>query len=60
MISRIGIFRIADLQVLLMLVQYRLLNVITMGQTKSDNINRMITIADEFYLVIFSEWNIEI
>ena len=31
------------------------LSVITLGQTKSDNINRMITITDDVYLVIFSK-----
>ena len=31
-----------------------LLNVITLGQTKSDNIIRIITITDEFYLEIYS------
>jgi hypothetical protein len=34
-------------------VQWKPLNVITLGQTKSDNINRMITITGCFYLVIF-------
>jgi len=29
--------------------------VITVGQTKSDNIHRMITINGEFYLVTFSK-----
>jgi len=32
-------------------------NVITLGQTKSDNINRMIALTDDFYLVIFTAWN---
>ena len=33
---------------------------ITMGQTKSDNINRMITITGDFYLVILSKWDFQI
>jgi hypothetical protein len=33
--------------------------VITLGQIKSDNINRIITITDCFYLVSFSEWDYE-
>ena len=36
----------------------KLLNVITSGQTKSDNINRMITIADDFCSVFFSKWDL--
>ncbi len=40
-----------------MFVQYKPLNVITSGQAKSDNINRMITIAGCFYLVGFSKWD---
>ena len=28
----------------------------TLGHTKSDNINRMITVTDDFYLVILSKW----
>ena len=32
---------------------------ITLGQTKSDYINQMITITDYFYLVIFSKWDVE-
>ncbi len=43
------------------------LNVIILGQTKSitlpgppnDNINPMITITDEIYLPIFSNWDLE-
>jgi len=31
---------------------------ITLDQTNSDNINRMITITDDFYLDIFSKWNV--
>ena len=31
----------------------------TLGQIKSDHINQMITIADDFYLVIFSKWDFE-
>ena len=34
------------------LIQLKPLNVITLGQTKSDNINRMITITDHFYIVM--------
>ena len=30
---------------------------ITLGQTKSDNINRMITITSHFYLDILSQWD---
>ena len=32
---------------------------ITLGQTESDNINRMITIKDDFYLVIFNKWHVQ-
>ncbi len=35
------------------------LNVITYGQTKSDNINQMITITGCFYLLSFSKWDYE-
>ena len=35
------------------------LNVMTLGKTKSDNINQMITIIGDFYLVIFSKWNVK-
>ncbi len=35
------------------------LNVITLGQTKSDNINRMITIAGYSCLVSFSRWDFD-
>ncbi len=38
-------------------VQWKPLNVITLGQTTRDHINRMQTISDEFYLLIFSEWD---
>ena len=42
-------------------VQYKpKLNEITLGQTKSDIINRMITISDDFYKVIFCKWDVEI
>ena len=41
------------------MLQYKPLKVISLGQTKSDNINRMITITHDFYLVIFSGWAIE-
>ena len=41
------------------ILQQNLLNVITLGQTKSDTIYRMITITDDFYLQgIFSKWDI--
>jgi hypothetical protein len=40
-------------------IQWKPLNVITLGQTKSDNINRMITITGYFYLVSFSKWAYE-
>ena len=32
---------------------------ITFGQTKSDNNNWMITITDDFYLVIYTKWDAE-
>ena len=35
----------------------KLLNVITLGQTNSDIINQMITLTDDFYLVIINEWD---
>jgi hypothetical protein len=35
------------------------LNLITLGQTKSDNINRMITLTGCFYLVSISKWDNE-
>jgi hypothetical protein len=38
-------------------VQWKPLNVITSGKSKSDNINRMITITDYFYLVVFNKWD---
>jgi hypothetical protein len=31
---------------------------ITLGQIERDNINRMITIADGFYLVTISTWDL--
>ena len=40
-------------------VQWKPLNVITLGQNKSDNINWMITLTDDFYLVIYSKWDFE-
>ncbi len=40
-------------------LQQKPLNVITLGQTKSDNINRMITITGCFYLVSFTKWDCE-
>ena len=30
----------------------------TLGQIKSDNINEMITVAGEFYLVTISDWKV--
>jgi len=33
------------------------LNLIILGQTKSDYINRMITMTEDFYLVTFSKWD---
>ena len=41
------------------LIPWKALNVITSGQTKSDNISRMITIFDDFYWEIYSKWNFE-
>jgi len=41
-------------QVILM---QKLLNVIILGQTQCDNINRMITVANEIYLLIQSKWD---
>jgi hypothetical protein len=41
------------------MLQQKPLNVITLDQTKSDNINRMITITGCFYLVSFSKWDYE-
>ncbi len=38
-------------------VQQKPLNVITLGQSESDNINRMVTITDCFYLVLFNKWD---
>ena len=32
-------------------------NVITLGQVKIDNSNRMITRTGDFYLVIINKWN---
>ena len=32
---------------------------ITLGQTKNDNINRILTITYDFYLEIYSKWGIE-
>ncbi len=40
-------------------VQRKPLNVITLGRTKSDNINRMITISGCFYIRSFSKWNFQ-
>jgi len=39
----------------LKLIEKKLFDVITLRQTKSDNINRMIVITGDFYLVIFSK-----
>ncbi len=40
-------------------LQWKPLNVISLGQTKSDNINRMISVTDCFYIVSFSKWDFE-
>jgi hypothetical protein len=32
---------------------------ITLGQNQSDNIIKMITIADKMYLLIFSKWGLK-
>ncbi len=37
------------------LVQQKPLNMITLGQSKSDDINRMTTITDYFYSVVFDK-----
>jgi len=37
--------------------QWKPLNVITLSQTQSNNINRMITITDKIYLFIFNKWD---
>ena len=44
----------------ILLLKQMPLNVITVGQTKIDNINRMITITDDFNLLIFSKWDVQI
>ncbi len=36
------------------------LNVITLGRTESDNIKRMITIIDCFYIVSYSKWDFKL
>ncbi len=38
-------------------LQWKPLNVITLGPTESDNINRMITVTGGFYLVSISKWD---
>ena len=38
-------------------LQQKQLNLITLGQKKSDNINRMITLTSDVCLVIFSKWD---
>ncbi len=40
-------------------VQWKPLNVITLGQSKSDNIYRMITITGCFNIVSYSKWDFE-
>ena len=40
-------------------LQEKPLNVITLGQTKTDHNNRMITINDDLSLVIYSKWDLE-
>ncbi len=37
------------------MVQWKPLNVITLGRTLTDNINRMITITEETYLGVIGE-----
>ncbi len=39
-------------------VQWMPLNVITLGQTESDNINGMITLTDKIYLLIYIKWSL--
>ena len=39
------------------MLQQKLLNVNTSGQTKIDKINQMITITGNFYKVIYSKWD---
>ena len=41
------------------LIQKKPLNEITLGHTKSDNIIRIITITDDFYLVFFNKCDFE-
>ena len=41
------------------LLQYKLLNGIFLGQTKSDNINRTMAISYDLHLVIFNKWDVE-
>jgi len=41
------------------MVQWKLLNVITLSLIKSDNINRKITITEEFCLLFFCKWDLE-
>ena len=41
-------------------LQKKPLNVIALSQTISDNINRMITITSDFYVVIFSKLDFQI
>jgi len=39
-------------------IQWKPINVVTLGLIKSDNINRMITITSELNLLIYSKWHI--
>ena len=48
-----------DSQILVEFVYYAV-NMFTLDQTKSENITLMITITDNFYLVIFSKWDVEL
>jgi hypothetical protein len=41
------------------LLQWKMLNVFTLGNNKSDNINLPITRTDEIYLLLFSKWTLE-
>ncbi len=39
-------------------LQQKPLNVITLGHTESDNINRMITLTGNFYLAVYNKWDL--
>ena len=49
-------FFISHLQ---LVIQWKPLNVITLGRIKSHNINWMITISEDFYLLIYSKWDVK-